>query len=94
MSEYIKREDATDALLFEMSGTGYQSRAISAVKYIPAVKVVEQRRGKWTLRKDGSGICSECGTRQIAVWDMDRWQNFCGHCGADMREARNDGKVY
>lgn len=41
MAEYIKREDALDTLRYEMSGTGYQSRAISAVKYIPAANVVE-----------------------------------------------------
>lgn len=90
MDEFIKREDALDALLFGLVGTGYQSRAISAIKYVPAVKVVEHRRGKWTLRNDGSGICSECHTRQLAVWDMDRWQNFCGNCGADMREVYGD----
>lgn len=85
MAEYIKREDALDTLRYEMSGTGYQSRAISAIKYIPAVNVVEQKRGKWMLHKDGTATCSECRTRQRDVWDLDRCQNYCGHCGADMR---------
>ena len=43
------------------------------------------KKGKWRLHKDGSGTCSECGFTQKNVWDMDGWQNFCGHCGADMR---------
>ena len=42
-------------------------------------------RGKWTLNKDGSGTCSECGFVQNSCWDLDGWDNFCHHCGADMR---------
>ena len=41
--------------------------------------------GRWTLNKDGSAICSECGRRQLNAWDMDGWDNFCHHCGVDMR---------
>lgn len=44
------------------------------------------RRGKWTLNKDGSGTCSECGRTQKNCWDLDNWDNFCHFCGADMRE--------
>lgn len=40
MDEYIKREDALNALLDEMVGTGYQSRAMGAIKFIPAFDVV------------------------------------------------------
>lgn len=39
MDEYIKREDALDAVLFALVGTGYQSRAIYAVKDVPAADV-------------------------------------------------------
>ena len=39
MDEYIKREDALDAVLFALVGTGYQSRALDAVRYVPAVDV-------------------------------------------------------
>jgi hypothetical protein len=35
MEEYIKREDALDAVLFALSGTGYQSRAITAIRNVP-----------------------------------------------------------
>ena len=45
-------------------------------------------RGEWKLHKDGSGTCNVCGTTQKAVWDMDSWQNFCGHCGAEMKGAK------
>lgn len=40
--------------------------------------------GKWKTHKDGSGTCTVCHFTQKAVWDMDRWQEYCGHCGAKM----------
>ena len=39
MDEYIKREDALDAVLFALVGTGYQSRAIRAVRDVPTADV-------------------------------------------------------
>ena len=45
----------------------------------------EIKHGKWQLHPDGSGTCSVCGKHQVCIWDLDNWQNFCGHCGADMR---------
>ena len=40
--------------------------------------------GKWKTHKDGSGTCPFCHFTQKAVWNMDRWQEYCGHCGAKM----------
>jgi hypothetical protein len=40
--------------------------------------------GRWKLRDDGSGTCSECRFTQKYVWDYDNWQNYCGVCGAKM----------
>ena len=40
MDEYIKREDALDALLYALVGTGYQSRAMDAIKDVPTADVV------------------------------------------------------
>ena len=47
--------------------------------------------GKWTLNKDGSGTCSECGRKQYNCWDVDNWDNFCHFCGADMRPRPKEG---
>lgn len=47
----------------------------------------EVKHGEWILHPDGSGTCKICNTHQKDIWDMDDWQNFCGHCGAKM-----DGK--
>ena len=40
MDEYIKREDALDAVLFALVGTGVQSRAIYAIRELPTADVV------------------------------------------------------
>ena len=45
MGEYIKREDALDAVLFALVGTGYQSRATDAIRYIPTADVAP--RAEW-----------------------------------------------
>ena len=64
------------------------------VDYLPVYHIDNEKaekgkvkRGYWHLHQDGSGTCSECGVTQNYIWDCDSWQNFCGHCGADMREG-------
>lgn len=52
--------------------------------------VVEVKRGRWTLHDDGSGTCDQCHFTQKHIWDDDGWQNYCGVCGADMRERRDN----
>ena len=63
------------------------------LKSAPTADVVEVRHGRWTLHKDGSGTCSECGTTQKNVWDCDSWQNYCGHCGAKMDGEQKEGDI-
>ena len=46
MAEYIKREDALDAVLFSLVGTGHQSQAIYAIRDVPTADVVEVVRCK------------------------------------------------
>lgn len=48
-------------------------------------KQVEPKKGHWKLLRNGDAICSECGYTQKNAWDIDNWDNFCHHCGADMR---------
>ena len=52
----------------------------------PTIEAKPVVHGKWKLHKDGSGTCDQCHFTQPDVWDMDNWDNFCAHCGADMRE--------
>ena len=53
-------------------------------EYAPVV------RGKWIFHDNGDATCDQCGRHQKAIWDYDNWQNFCGNCGADMREVQNE----
>lgn len=61
------------------------------IKAIPASDVATARHGEWTLHKDSSATCSECGRTQFNAWDLDNWDNFCHHCGADMRGGVKHG---
>lgn len=89
MAEYIKKEDVLK-LLEKNSITKKVTLAdgisiYDSVKNAPTADVVEVKRGEWKLHPDGSGTCSCCNRTQKSVWDYDNAQNFCGHCGADMR---------
>ena len=53
-------------------------------------KYSKQIDGEWILHEDGSGTCKNCNTHQKHIWDMDGWQNFCGHCGAKMKGVNNE----
>ena len=87
MAEYIKREDCIQVA--EKYFTDFLKLnpdiCIGGIRFLPAADVIERKKGKWTLNKDGSGTCSECGRRQNNCWDADNWDNFCHFCGADMR---------
>ena len=50
----------------------------------------KRKEGHWKLLRNGNAICSERGFTQVSAWDMDGWDNFCHHCGADMRGYHND----
>lgn len=73
------RADATLAFLSEVKLT---------IDNAPTVE--ERPKGKWIYHKDWYRCeecpweCSECGTCS------DNNMNFCGECGADMRETDND----
>lgn len=54
-------------------------------EYLPTIDPEDLRpKSEWILNKDGSGTCKRCRRTQMAVWDYDNWQNYCGHCGAKM----------
>jgi hypothetical protein len=65
-------------------------KALRCMEETPTIDAVPVKRGTWKLNEDGSGTCDQCHFTQKAVWDYDNWQNYCGVCGADMRE-RKDG---
>jgi hypothetical protein len=89
MDEYIKREDALDAVLFALSGTGYQSTAILAIRDIPTADVVEVKHARWIGRKVRDYYtCSNC----CAV-TKSKDDEYCRHCGARMGgKPKKDGE--
>ena len=90
MPKEVRPIDA-NALIYEMMdmhGHGMiPVLTVSGVAKSPTLDYAPIIRAHWQLNKDGSGTCSNCHRTQGEVWDMDTWQNFCGHCGADMREV-------
>lgn len=88
--DYISRESvlalAKDICVLTKWDSEYRHRSIDPqdVRELPAADVVERKTGKWTLNKDGSATCSECGRVQQNAWDMDNADNFCHFCGAKM----------
>ena len=59
MADYIKREDALEAMEWKWAGKS----AIEAVKAIPPADVAEIRHGKW---EEG---CSVCGSWNLCDFD-------------------------
>ena len=53
----------------------------------PTADVQEVKYGMWKLHTDGSATCDQCSRTQKNVWDYDKWQNYCGHCGAKMTKG-------
>lgn len=73
MDEYIKREDALDAVLFALVGTGYQSMAIRAIRDAPTADVapraevareifeeIEEIFEKFKMRQRSNSVCAWC----------------------------------
>lgn len=88
--EYIEREAVLDALYDNEYTTLCPLDEVSSViDKLPAADVVEVVRGRWKFHNDGSGTCDQCHFTQKHIYDDDGWQNFCGVCGADMRELHS-----
>ena len=85
--EYIERESTYNDMLYEMCGTGYQSRALSVINYAPAADVAPVKHGYWEeLDEEGCYSCSACGNPWIIIdgTPQDNEMYFCPNCGAKM----------
>lgn len=95
MAEYIEREALVDFLaakynvktLHEPSFAYLMVDVVTDIDDFPAADVASVVHSRWELHGDGSGTCQHCHRTQIAVWDADGWQRFCGECGARMDEG-------
>ena len=84
MQDLISRQAALDALgtITMYKGSIPYDTAVMRIEQLPSA---EPKRGKWVLVCDNNGmhfICDKCG-----AWRYYQEQNFCGECGADMREV-------
>ena len=67
-------------------GYNFAVQEISAyITLAPTIGAEPVRHGRWMLNSDENVVCSQCRhPRQIGAKD------FCGKCGADMREEGAD----
>ncbi len=63
---------------------------IRVVDAFPSMPYEPVKHGRWILHDNGSGTCDQCNFTQKHIWDDDGWQNYCGVCGADMRELHSE----
>lgn len=85
MTEYIKREDAIDAVLdvycdtpdIDLSCEKFEA----AILKIPAADVATVRHGRWIASRDEFCACSICKYPVYVGWNQ---TNYCPHCGAKM----------
>ena len=89
MSEYIKREDALDAVLFALVGTGHQSKAIYAIREIPTADVVEVRHGRWLSAYEYAIKLGETNPYRLGIAEHDKIWHFCSLCEQQVRFTRN-----
>ena len=89
MARYIDADKFLQGIVDEYGHGSTEILVMGVLKQQPTAEVVEVKHSEWILHSDGSGTCKICGKHQKHIWDMDNWQNFCGHCGAKM----NGGKA-
>ena len=65
---------------------------IRMLDFAPTIEAETVKHGRWRLNRDGSGTCSNCRRTQLNVWDFDNYDNYCAHCGADMRGPEMEGE--
>ena len=82
-ADFNEHTEACDSILT------HNANICKALDQLPSAQP-QRKNGRWKLLNNGDAICSECGRKQKCVWDFDNWDNFCRHCGADMRGEKDD----
>ena len=59
---------------------------VDALENLPSAE--PRKKGKWILVTDNRGQHFECD--KCGEWRYHQGQNFCSHCGADMREGEEE----
>ena len=92
MSDYIKREDAVDAIVKHFALNVSRSYVENILDDVPSADVVEHKCGKWIdleiPLEDGGSMpvqaCNICKTFYPLSY-TGGGHHFCPNCGADMR---------
>lgn len=90
MGDYIHR----DAAKAELVWVGASVNAIEAMNSVPSADVRPVVHGHWIYRgRDKGWECSVCHSLCLLDYESEFYTSeFCPHCGADMREVKeNDG---
>ena len=95
MSEYIKREDATDAFS-QMYPSATKSFILDRLAEIPAADVEPVVRGEWReFDADMNAyVCSVCDEPYVLIdgTPEQNHYNYCPNCGAHMMERSGSGE--
>ena len=76
INNYFKKECSVNTSIREAFEKGFR---IGASK-------VQKKHGKWLIRKFGDDAqCSNCGQYFKDVYDMDNYDQYCRHCGTQMK---------
>lgn len=93
----VKRNDVVEAIenIYKQSNvqtvSEFRGKLIVALSYISSVDNADREHGNWILDfKNNTMTCPFCKHRFKGGFDLDGADNFCRHCGADMRGERDD----
>lgn len=97
MAEYIEREAVVKLREeFWKDRCDYMAVRVTSIMNIPAADVVEVRHGRWEWSKPFGQYgyyCSLCKAGFVdsenAEW-IAKSHDYCPHCGADMREVKEN----
>lgn len=88
MTEYIRKEQALEAILSAIELTGEQWVQVwNKIKQTPAADVAPVRHGRWTRIDYHDARCSECGHK---TYYPDQISLYCPECGARMDGGKSN----
>ena len=80
----ISEEEYKEVLEDTYSGTPFENKIFTIIAKGTPYEEEERPQGKWQITKAGYAKCPYCRCEREFP------ENFCGYCGADMREETND----